>query len=91
MNESDIINGIFEFIAGTFHLLNVKAILKDKMVKGFSPLPIAFFTSWGLWNLFFYPWNGLWWSFWGGVWLVGVNILYLYLIWKYKNNDKNPK
>lgn len=88
--STDLINGLFEIVGGCFHLLSVKAILKDKQIKGFSPLPTIFFSAWGLWNLIFYPVNGHWFSFIGGIFLVSVNLWYLYLIHKYwKNGDDN--
>lgn len=86
MNESDLINGIFEFVGGVLYILSIRRLLIDKEVKGFSVFPHLFFTSWGLWNLIFYPVNGLMFSFYGGVFLFIVNVVYLALIYKYINN-----
>jgi len=51
----DIINGSFELFGGILYLLNIKALYISKKVEGISLLPTVFFTSWGLWNLFYYP------------------------------------
>jgi len=62
----DLINGLFEF-AGAFALaLNVRQLWRDKEVKGVHPIPTAFFAAWGLWNLFYYPHLGQYWSLAGG-------------------------
>lgn len=55
MNLPDIINGLFEgfgFVAVSLSCLRLR---KDKQVKGISLATTAFFTSWGLWNLYYYP------------------------------------
>lgn len=52
---NDIINGIIEIIGGGVCLLNIRRILKDKQVKGVSWLVTVFFTTWGAWNLYYYP------------------------------------
>lgn len=80
----DLINGCFElFGAGLTAATSVRAILRDKKIAGFSPVPTAFFTAWGVWNLIYYPSLDQWLSFIGGVAIVGVNSVYLFLIWKY--------
>ena len=55
---ADYINGSFEVLAGLFVLLNVRRILRDKTVRGVSILPTAFFTLWGFWNMYYYPYLG---------------------------------
>ncbi len=63
----DIINGLFEFFGGVLLWANVRALHRSKKFLGVSIVPVAFFTSWGLWNLYLYPAVGLWWSFLGGI------------------------
>lgn len=83
---ADVINGLYEFGGALVLSLHVKALLKEKQWRGVSWVPFAFFTSWGVWNLFFYPMVGCWWSFAGGVALVAVNAVYCALMWKYRYN-----
>lgn len=77
MSTSDLINGLFEFGGGLILMLNCRRIHKDKQVKGISIFPFAFYTGWGVWNLWFYPAVGAWFSFWGGVLVVSVNAVFV--------------
>jgi hypothetical protein len=47
----DIINGLFEFLGALFQTRNIWALLQDRQVKGVRPLPVAFFSLWGAWNM----------------------------------------
>ena len=82
----DIINGLFEACAAALLLFNVRRVLKDKMVRGIHWLPTTFFPAWGLWNLFYYPSLDQWFSFAGGACVVLVNIVWLGLMFRYRNN-----
>ena len=55
MNSSDFINFIFEISGGFFVLLSILATHKAKKIEGVSILMVLFFTSWGYWNLYYYP------------------------------------
>jgi len=77
MLSADIINGLFEFSGSLFLLTNVRRMSIDKKLKGVHWLPTAFFTSWGLWNLFYYPHLNQWCSFVGGLCIVMVNSIWL--------------
>jgi hypothetical protein len=83
VNVSDFVNGLFEFTGALMTLLSVKALLRDKEIKGIHWGPIVFFTSWSSFNLWFYPFNKLWWSFFGGATIFIVNSIWLYLVWYY--------
>jgi len=74
---SDEVNGLWEVMGGFMLLANVFRLYRDKEVKGVGAWPTAFFTSWGLWNCFFYPINGLVYSFLGGMFLASVNLVWL--------------
>jgi hypothetical protein len=74
---SDIINGLWELGGGLVYWKAVMALHRDKEVKGYDPLVTLFFFGWGFWNCFFYPANGLWASFFGGVFLALTNLVYL--------------
>lgn len=72
----DFINGLFESLAGLVMLIQIRQIYKDKEVKGFHWFPIVFFTSWGYWNLYYYPHLNQWFSFLGGLLVVTANTIY---------------
>lgn len=82
--STDLINGLFEFVAAGFSTLNCYRIYRDKKVAGFSIVPLVFFTLWGLWNLYFYPSNDLFYSFIGGILMFLVNAIYIGQIVYYK-------
>lgn len=73
----DLINGLFEFTGAIMLSRNVVQLHRDKMVKGVHWNATAFFTSWGLWNLYYYPALDQWWSFAGGLAIVSVNAVWL--------------
>lgn len=73
----DLVNGVYESCGGFFVALSVAKLHKEKLVRGVSWYGIAFFSSWGIWNLFFYPHLGQWMSFGGGVALCAVNCVWL--------------
>lgn len=80
----DHINGCFEFIGGVLLLLNCRRMYRDKEVKGMSIWPVMFFTSWGYWNVFFYPSLEQWWSFYGGLMVAVANTLWISMILYYR-------
>ena len=73
----DIINGSSELFGAVLLLTNVVRLHRDKFVQGVHWTPTAFFTAWGLWNLFYYPHLGQWFSFVGGLAIVVVNAIWL--------------
>jgi membrane protein YdbS with pleckstrin-like domain len=83
----DLINAFFEFFAAIVASLNVRQILKDKEVKGVSVWPVIFFITWGFWNLFYYPHLDQLWSSIGAVAMLSVNILWLFLVIKYRKES----
>ncbi len=83
---SDFINGSFEFAGSFFLFINCLRTMKDKKVKGVSIISTSFFASWGIWNLYYYPSLGQWWSFFGGVSIVVMNIFWVCLMIKYRKN-----
>ncbi len=88
----DMINGIFELFGGMFLILNCRRIYLDKELKGVSILPVIFFTSWGYWNMFFYPSMGAWYSFYGGMFIAITNTVWLALVIYYKaHKPSSPK
>jgi hypothetical protein len=73
----DLINGCFELIGGILLFGNCWRMHKDKQLKGVSWLPTLFFTSWGFWNLLYYPALNQWFSFAGGCVIVLANTPWL--------------
>ncbi len=88
MTTPDLVNGLFESIGGLMVWLNVKQIVKDKAVKGVHWLPTMFFTSWGYWNLYYYPHLNQWLSFLGGLVIVSGNTAWVAMMVKYWNSNK---
>jgi len=87
-NYTDIINGVFEIFGGIFIIPSILKVLKEKSVKGINWVTTLFFTCWGLWNLIFYPVQGLKMSFYGGVFLVLANLTWLVLLIYYQRKEK---
>lgn len=81
--SSDLINGLFELAGAIALSFNVKSLWHYKTIAGIHWSSVIFFTSWGYFNIYFYPDNGLYWSFIGGLFVSAVNtswlILYAYL------------
>lgn len=80
----DLINGLFEALAGFAVLNNCRALYRDKEFKGVSLLSVVFFTSWGFWNLYYYPHLHQMLSFLGGLLIVGANSLWVGLMLYYR-------
>lgn len=52
----DRINALLEYMGVLFALYNCHILIQDNgQVSGVSIASIAFFTVWGVWNLFYYP------------------------------------
>lgn len=80
----DLVNGGYEFAGGAVNWLNVRRLMIDKKLRGVSKIPTLVFTSWGVWNLYYYPHLGQWVSFSGGLGIVGMNAFWCWLAWKYR-------
>jgi hypothetical protein len=91
MNIGDLINGLFEFVGAIFVILHILRLTKDKEVKGVSVVATAYFTSWGVWNVYFYPTNNLIFSFVGGVFLATANIVYVTLLIYYNGREERRR
>ena len=87
----DAMNGMFELLGAPFIFLSVIKLYKEKVVRGVSWYAVAFFASWGYWNLFYYFHLHQYCSWIGGMFIVIVNTTWLiqmaYYI-KKENNDK---
>ena len=76
----DLVNGLFEALAGLFVINHCRVLLRDRAVAGVSIASVAFFTLWGVWNLWYYPNLGQFWSLVGAVFIVLANAVYVGLL-----------
>ena len=84
---ADIINAAFETFGGIFICLNIFTLWKDKQVKGVNWGSTIFFTLWGFWNVWYYPFLGQGLSFIGGIFLCGANVVWLLMRLYYQNSQ----
>ena len=83
MSWADLTNAAFE-CGGAFAVaLNCLALYRSRRVEGVSYVAMGFFTSWGVWNLYFYPSLEQWASFFAGIGLVTFNLLWLAMAWHF--------
>lgn len=73
----DMVNGIFEALGAIFVSMNVVRLYRDKRVRGVHWASVAFFTSWGLWNVYFYHAIAQPFSWYAGVAVAVVNAIWL--------------
>jgi len=88
MNHADFINGMFELLGGVAIWISVVKLYEEKMVRGIHWAHVAFFTLWGAWNLYFYPYYGAMFSFWAGLFLFTSNTIYVILLIFYTLKEK---
>lgn len=96
MSWQDLTNGTFELLGAPFICLSIIKLHQEKLVRGVSWYAVAFFASWGYWNLYYYPHLGQWASFIGGCAIVLANTIWLlqicyYLIKEVKHDSKRNK
>ncbi len=73
----DAINACFEAGGALFLCLNVARIRRDRTVRGVSLWPTAWWSAWGVWNVYYYSALAQPASFWAGVAVVIVNTVWL--------------
>lgn len=73
----DTVNGGYEILAGGFVANHARVLYADKEVKGVSVASVAFFFTWGIWNLYYYPHLGQLVSFFGGIAVATANCIWL--------------
>lgn len=77
MIAPDVINGLFEFVGSLFTWMSVRRVWKDRGFAGIFLPAIVFFTAWGFWNCFYYPYLQQYWSFAGGLSIVTANVCWV--------------
>lgn len=83
----DEVNGIFELLGAVMISLSCIKLAQDRRIAGLSFYHVTYFTAWGWFNVFFYPSQGLFWSFIGGICVVVMNSLWLVGILYYRYRD----
>lgn len=86
--KPDYINALFEFGGAIAVFLSVRRTLQERKMAGVSGAHVAFFTTWGAWNLFYYPHLDQPWSFAAGVLLMCMNAVFATLWLKYGRKQK---
>ena len=84
----DVINGLYELFGAPFIVLSILRLLKDKAVKGVDWRAVAFFSTWSMWNLYYYPHLEQWASFFGGILIAIVQLIWLVLMIYYIRKEK---
>lgn len=83
---NDIVNGLFEAFGFLAIMTSVMKLQKDKSVRGVSPMMTVFFTSWGVWNIYYYPSLHQVVSGAAAALTCLANAYWLVLMFKYRNN-----
>lgn len=89
MNLNDLGNAFFEGGLAALLTLNIKSLVKDKVVRGASLLPSIFVTLWGYWNMYYYPHLGQTLSFYCGSAVAAMNTVWLSLAFYYRRKNAN--
>jgi hypothetical protein len=86
VNWFDAVSAGFEVSAGILTWMNVKILLKHKVVRGVYWPATAVFTAWGGWNCIWYPHLQQWLSFSGGLFITVANATWIYWVLRFKQN-----
>lgn len=84
MTWQDAANGAFEFSAAFAVLNHCRVLYRAKRHEGVSITSTAFFWSWGVWNLYYYPHLNQWLSFTGGVAIMLSNFVWMGMMIYYR-------
>ena len=88
MINPDAVNGAFELIGAPFIALSILKLVREKEVHGVSWVHVGYFTLWGYWNLYYYPFLEQWWSLCGTIGVTLVNTIWLILLIYYYRRGK---
>lgn len=88
---ADVINSLFEGLAGLFVLNHCRILYGDKAVRGVSIASVVFFWTWGAFNTWYYPHLGQAWSFYGGMAVVTANTIYVCMLFHYRRKQHEPR
>lgn len=80
----DLINGVIEAVAGLFVLNHCRVLYAHKETRGVSIVSVIFFMLWGFWNLYYYPHLNQPISYYGGLFVVAANVVYVGMMFSYR-------
>jgi hypothetical protein len=83
--NADLINALFEASAGLFVLNHCRVLYEEKRAHGVSKVSVAYFIIWGIWNGIYYPSLNQPMSFFGGIFIVVANVIYLCMLYWYRD------
>jgi hypothetical protein len=86
---NDIINGLFEVGMAIAIFFSLRRLYEDKGVKGWSVFSVIWPTSWGYWNLYYYPRLHQWFSLVGGIFVVMANTAWIIMALYYRKRKEN--
>lgn len=89
MITPDLITAAFELLASAFILNHARVLWKTRQAYGVSLVSTAFFSVWGLWNLWYYPHLDQTLAFYAGIMVMVANTFWVYSIWKIRRLEKN--
>lgn len=84
MSLPDLVNSLYECFGFVAISMSCWEVYRAKRVSGVSIITVIFFTSWGFWNLYYYPSLGQTLSGVGAGLTCIANVTWVWLILKYK-------
>jgi uncharacterized membrane protein YfcA len=87
MHVPDVINGLYEAFGFFAVMASCLKLMKDKKVNGVSLITVGFFTTWGFWNLLYYPYLHQTASAVAAGGVCIANTLWCFLLYKYRGNN----
>ena len=88
---ADKINAALELCGAFVIFLNIRKTYHDKSIRGIDWRYLAFYIGWGVWNMFYYPSLGQWWSFYAGLMIIWLDCVWLAQMWYYGGLEKNKR
>lgn len=82
----DLVNGLLEVLGGGAVGLSVLRLMRDRRVAGVDWRTSAFFMLWGIWNLYYYPSLGQYFSGAGAFLVVVAHATWLLLYHRFRRN-----
>lgn len=82
MTWQDIVNAVYEIGGTAATVVNIRTLLRDRIIRGMHWAATTFFFSWGVWNLYYYSHLDQFVSMLAASTLAVSNCVYLLLAWK---------
>lgn len=73
----DLTQAGWELGSAMFSVLNIRAVRRSKSIAGVHWAPTAFFSAWGIYNLWFYTVMQLPAAYWAGLAITCTNLVWL--------------